>query len=58
MTALWVAAVSRDKAVEAVKAAVPADWLVELTSDHLTPQQAARVKMRPGDVCEFSRAGK
>lgn len=55
---LWLAAVPREQAVEAVKGAVPAGWRVELTSDHLTPQQMARVRLRPGGVCEFSSAGK
>ena len=56
--ALWVAAVPRDKAVEAVQAAVPVGWRVELTNDHLTPQQMMLVKLRPGGVCEFSSSVK
>jgi hypothetical protein len=54
---LWVAAVGRDEAVAAVKKVIPADCEAELTSEHLPPEEIARLKLRPGDVRELSSAG-
>ena len=47
---LWAAAVARDKAVDAVLAAVPQGCAAELTDQHLPPDHVARLKLRPGDV--------
>jgi hypothetical protein len=49
----WAAAVPREKAVAAVRKAVPMDWRTELSERHLTPQRLARLKLRPGDVREL-----
>jgi hypothetical protein len=53
---LWVAAVPRDEAAAAVQKRIPADWTAELTDRRLTPEHIARLKLRPGDVCELSSA--
>jgi hypothetical protein len=56
-TAIWVAAVPRDQAVSAVKAEVPGGSHVELSDWHLTPGEVAKLKLRPGQVREFSSEG-
>lgn len=47
---LWVAAVERNRAVDAVLAALPDGWTAELTSHYLSPDQAERLKLQPGEV--------
>jgi hypothetical protein len=51
---LWAAAVSRDEAVVAVKRRINSSWTAELTNQRLSAEQIARLKLRPGDVCELS----
>lgn len=46
----WVAAVSRDKAVEAVQKKLGPGWKAELAHRNLTPHEAATVKLRAGAV--------
>jgi hypothetical protein len=53
-TTLWIAAVPRDRAVAAVRAEVPVACLVELLERYLTPDQVAKLNLRPGQVREFS----
>ena len=53
---LWVAAVPREEAVAAVLKVVPAGWSAELSDQHLSPERAARLKLRPGEVREFGSA--
>lgn len=41
-TQLWAAATARDDAVAAVKKVIPAHWTAELSTQHLTPEQAKK----------------
>lgn len=47
---LWVAAVPRDQAVEAVQAAIPAGWTAEMTDSTLSKDTVARLGLRAGEV--------
>jgi hypothetical protein len=50
---LWYAVTPRYQAEAAVKAKVPADWIVELTDERLTSEQIARLKIHAGEVGEL-----
>jgi hypothetical protein len=51
---IWIAATGADQAVSAVLARLGPGWRGERLLNAPTKAQAARVKLRPGDVCEFS----
>ncbi|KQO79136.1 hypothetical protein ASF36_25660 [Methylobacterium sp. Leaf90] len=51
---LWVAAVPRDQAEEAVQRAVPAGWRAELTRDTLTKETVARMNILAGEVRQLA----
>jgi hypothetical protein len=51
---LWVAAMPREQAEEAVQKAIPAGWRAELTKDTLTKEAVARMNLRAGEVREIS----
>jgi hypothetical protein len=52
----WAAAVSRERAVEAVLEIAPPGSTGTLTDRHLTPEQAAELKLRPNGVRELKYA--
>jgi hypothetical protein len=52
---LWVAAAKREQAVALVLAEVLEGWTAALLDTHLEPQEAALLKMQPGDVRELTR---
>lgn len=49
----WAAAVSRDKAVEAVRQMLAPGWTATLTDKLLTPAQAAELNLRLNGVREL-----
>ena len=53
---LWIAAVPREEAVAAVLRRVKVGWTAELSNQRVTKEIAERVKLRPGDVSELTRA--
>jgi hypothetical protein len=46
----WVAAVPVKEMVAEVRKRIPADAIAELSDQHLSQEQAARLNLRPGDV--------
>ena len=52
-TQLWLAAVLREDAVQAVQRRIPAQWTAELTDYELTSEQVLKLKLLPGDVFEL-----
>jgi hypothetical protein len=46
----WVAAVSLSEMVAEVRKRVPDDAVAELSNQHLSQEQAAKLNLRPGDV--------
>jgi hypothetical protein len=46
----WVAAVPVKEMVAEVRKRIPADATAELSNDHLSQEQAAKLNLRPGDV--------
>jgi hypothetical protein len=53
---IYVAAVPRDQAVEAVLREIPPTWIAELLPLELTAAQIAQLKIQPREVCELSSA--
>lgn len=47
---LWLAAVPREQAVEAVQAAIPSGWTAEMTESTLSKDTVARLGVRAGEV--------
>jgi hypothetical protein len=52
---LWVAAAKPEQAVTLVLAQVPDGWTAVLSDARLKPEEAALLKMQPGDVRELTR---
>jgi hypothetical protein len=52
---LWVAAAKPEQAVTLVLAEVPEGWTAVLSDARLKPEEAALLKMQPGDVRELTR---
>jgi hypothetical protein len=52
---LWVAAAKREQAVTLVLAEVPEGWTAVLLDAQLKPEEAAFLKLRPGDVRRVTR---
>jgi hypothetical protein len=54
-SSMWAVISSRDEAENLVRRQVQPDAKVELTSQHLQPEQAAKLKKltRYGDACEI-----
>ena len=46
----WVAAVPVKEMVAEVRKRIPADAIAELSDQHLSQEQAAKLNLRPGDV--------
>jgi hypothetical protein len=46
----WVAAVPDVEMLAEVRKRIPPDALAELSNQHLTQEQAAKLNLRPGDV--------
>jgi hypothetical protein len=46
----WVAAVPVEEMVAEVRKRIPADAIAELSNQHLSREQAAKLNLRPGDV--------
>jgi hypothetical protein len=46
----WVAAVPDAEMLGEVRKRIPADAIAELSNKHLTQEQAAKLKLIPGDV--------
>jgi hypothetical protein len=46
----WVAAVPDKEMVAEVRKRIPTDAIAELSDQHLSPGQAAKLNLRPGDV--------
>ena len=55
---IWIAAVPRDNAAEAVARVIPANWLAEVMDDPVSSRLRALIKLAPGEVSELSRARK
>jgi hypothetical protein len=55
---LWAAAVPQDQAVQAVLKQVPQGWTAQLADHELDADQIATLKLRPGEVTEYSRGMK
>ena len=53
-TEYWVAAVTRDQALQAVRNQAPPGWKLALIDDGLTPARVAELKMRPNSVRRLS----
>jgi hypothetical protein len=51
---LWVAATNPEQAVSLVLAQVPEGWAAVLLDIQLEPEEAALLRMRPGDVRELT----
>jgi hypothetical protein len=51
---IWVAATPASQAVAAVLKKLGPGWRAESMSRLVTKEDAGRLKLRPGDVCEFS----
>ena len=49
-THLWAVATPRERAVAAIQPMLDAGWVVTLTNRLLTPDEAASLNLRPGDV--------
>ena len=52
---VWVAAAKPEQAVTLVLAEVPEGWTAVLSDARLKPEEAALLKMQPGDVRELTR---
>jgi hypothetical protein len=52
---LWVAADQADQAVTLVLCAVPLGWIATIADGRLTPEQAAILNLKPGEVRELTR---
>jgi hypothetical protein len=52
---LWVAAAKPEQAVTLVLAELPEGWTAVLSDARLKPEEAALLKMQPGDVRELTR---
>jgi hypothetical protein len=52
---LWVAAAKPERAVTLVLAEVPEGWTAVLSDARLKPEEAALLKMQPGDLRELTR---
>jgi hypothetical protein len=52
---LWVAAASREEALDKVLNAVPEGWAAALLPSRLRPLEVEALNLRPGDVRELSR---
>jgi hypothetical protein len=46
----WVASVPVEEMVAEVRKRIPEDAVAELSSQHLSQEQAAKLNLRPGDV--------
>jgi hypothetical protein len=46
----WVAAVPLTEMVAEVRKRIPPDAIAELSNQHLSQEQAAKLNLRPGDV--------
>jgi hypothetical protein len=46
----WVAAVPLSEMVAEVRKRVPPDAVAEISNQHLSQEQAAKLNLRPGDV--------
>jgi hypothetical protein len=53
---VWAAATSVDKAAAAVLEQLGPGWKAELFTKVLTKEQASKIKLRPGAVCEVTQA--
>jgi hypothetical protein len=47
---IWVAATSREDAVSGVLDCVPEGWSASLLDQQINPNEAAALKIQPGDV--------
>ena len=54
VTQIWVAAVPRDQAVDAVQQRIPKQWIAELAGRHLSQAEEERLNLRPGDVQQYA----
>jgi hypothetical protein len=52
---LWVAAAKPEQAVTLVLCAVPLGWTAAITDERLTPEQAAILNLKPGEVRELTK---
>jgi hypothetical protein len=52
---LWVAAAKREQAITLVLAEIPEGWTAVLLDAQLKPEEAAFLKLRPGDVRRVTR---
>ena len=52
---LWVAATKPEQAVTLVLAQVPEGWAAVLLDTQLKPEEAALLRIRPGDVRELTK---
>jgi hypothetical protein len=52
--AFWLAAVAADQAVAAVQKKIPSNWVAEPTGNHLSQVEIERLKLRPGEVREYT----
>jgi hypothetical protein len=55
MKQVWVAAAKPEQAVTLVLAEVPEGWTAVLSDARLKPEEAAVLKMQPGEVRELTR---
>jgi hypothetical protein len=57
---LWAAAAKPQQAISLVLAEVPEGWAAVLSDVHLKPEEAALLKLKPGDVRQLKqrRSGK
>ena len=46
----WVAAVPLEDMLAEVRKRIPADAIAELSNQHLSQEQAAKLNLKPGDV--------
>ena len=51
---LWVAAAHPEQAITLVLSAVPEGWTATTTDGRLSPEQAALLNLKPGDVRELT----
>lgn len=49
-TELWAASGTPGKALAYVRGYLPSGWLLTLTGEKLSPEEAATLDIRPGDV--------
>ena len=49
----WAAATSSEDAVTAVELLLGPGWTVAVTERHITPEQAAALKLRNNEICEL-----